>query len=253
MAAGASGGDAETIDIDPRSPEQIAGRLMIQATLLRRVMLELEFEESGDEGLDESRFDEIAILIDRKLWDEAAMWERDFLETPVGEVDDETLAQGTTSLESTAVLLWAIGQLEIVITALHAVDPRDFAEQLPQPDAEVQELAENIELLDPQTLWDAREALDVWSWRMSIELDLRSEGPQRSTELDSVIREVAQEAVDIGMIAAPVLSDLPFEGTPVKKLPVETIEEAAGIAMVRLTAINWICGLVARWGDDAQV
>jgi hypothetical protein len=253
MAAGTTGGDAETIDIDPRSPGQIAGRLIIQATLLRRVMLELEFEESGDEGLDESRFDDIAILIDRKIWDDAAAWERDFLETAVGQVDDELLAQGTTSLESTAVLLWAIGLLEIDITALTAVDPRDFAEFLPQPDAEIDEIAENIEVQDPQVLWDAREALDVWSWRLSIEMDLRSEGATRSTELDSVIREVSQEAVEIGMIAAPVLSDLPFEGTPVKKLPLETIEEAAGIAMVRLTAINWVCGLVARWGDDAQV
>jgi hypothetical protein len=245
--------DPEEIDITPRSPEEIAGRLLIQATLLRRVMLELEFEDSQDTSLDVARFDDLAILMDRGVWDDAAVWEREFLETPVGEVDDEHVAQGTTSLESTAVLLWSCGFLDIDIADLVAIDPRDLVEFLPQPDAEIGEIAANLGIREPQELWDAREALDVWSWRLTIELDLRSEGPGRSRELDSVIADVAKEAVDIGMIDKPVDNDLPMNGGPVKKVDDEAIEMAAGIAMVRLSAINWICGLSPHWGDEASV
>ena len=80
-------GEAEEIDITPRTPEELAARLLIQATLLRRVMIELEHEDAPDDGLNAPRLDDIAILFDRGIWDSAAQWERDFMESPVGEVD----------------------------------------------------------------------------------------------------------------------------------------------------------------------
>jgi hypothetical protein len=96
----------------------------------------------------------------------------------------------------------------------------------------------------------ARAATQDWrsrTTRLADDQEFRASRPD--TDLDDVVRNVAQKAHECGDTGVPIEDDLPVFRTAYRDLDPSEYASATSIAMERHFALNWLCGHPESWDE----
>jgi hypothetical protein len=233
----------DEIDVELRSPAEIAGRLIVLASLLRRAYL--EEARDRDETTDEL-FDLRHWLHETDMLRHATGDERRLIEARPGLLTEEETADIALESESLAALGWSVGLAGGMPPYNQFASPTALLEVIPQPWDPPAPFADGLIPRSDAAIATERERAELWLWRTEIEADRQASRGQERAALDAAIRETAQEAAASGSIEISDTGDFLLDGTPFRDSPAETREAVALIAGRRLHALNWLCG----FGDD---
>ena len=240
-------GDQDEIDIQLRSPEEVRTRVLILATVLRRVALE---DAAADDGGDLSAeaFDEREWLREHGLAGELTAEEAAVLDSPLGSVASEAISEASWWGEALVPLGWAIGALVMPPVATVS-DPRPVIDIVPRPWDEIQDwLGDPAIVSEPEAVRE-REVAEIWYWRLTTEVLRRAASAADTQDYDRAIRDVAAEALEAGLLPALREGDFPVHGRSIRDLSENDVDELLAVTGQRLRALNWLCGLGDSWDD----
>lgn len=226
----------DEIDIQPWPVIEIIGRAVSLATVARRGMLEVD-DERDTFDLETDRFD-LTTWSRTELQNWISDRELELLSAPVGDLDDDALAECDNALVSASAIAWALRGIEIDRLPV----PQDTAieEQVlawaPQPWMKVRQLQSRVRLRSDQELADERERWELWYWRAT-------DGEEDATALADVVQEIA----GAGLIAVSEGDLVTDEGVRFRELDADARDDIAWLAGLRLRALNWTCGFGPTW------
>ena len=239
--------EPDEIDIQLRPPDEVGARIVVLATVYRRLFLEMPTSQSLlQEDPEAERFDLRAWLDQESLTRQATAEELRLIETPVGRLSPDGVAAALWAGEALAALAWAAGLAEIPSSPAPA-NLAPVLDQIPAPWGAVAPFKDAIELRGEEEIARERERAELWLWRANIEQDRREAKGKARSELTGLIREVTREAAEAGLISQPENEDFSVDGVAVTALDRDRIEEIAAIAGARLHALNWLCGFGESW------
>jgi hypothetical protein len=239
----------EEIDINLRPAAEVGRRLVVLATLCRRAFLESASDDLDPEDDPETeRFDLETWLDDQGLGAEQTIWERQFLNTAVGALAEDEARAGTWNAEALVALGWAVGLIDQMPDPVGPTDPAPVLSATPAPWDDPRSWIASIELRPEETVALERERAEIWLWRAEIEDERRQLRGRALSTLESDLREVVRESAEAGLLTSPD-ADFPVSSRPFHTLDQETIDLVAGVAGVRLHALNWLCGFGTSWDD----
>ncbi|MGH2533776.1 MAG: DUF4272 domain-containing protein [Thermomicrobiales bacterium] len=234
----------DEIDIELRSLEEISGRLIILASLLRRG--HLDEADDGDDAARE-RFDLRHWLIDQNIQRYATDDEGRVLDAPLGALTPADVDDIAVTGESLVALGWAVGLVDVIPPYDRFASPADLLATIPAPWDAAARFASGLHPRDDDVIAAERERAELWLWRAEIEAEhLTAGGPERA-EIEAVIRDTARDAVAAGLIQIHTSHDFALSGQPFRDHSAETREAIAIIAERRLHALNWLCGFGRDW------
>src|SRR5918995_4618699 len=129
--------EQDEIDLELRSPVEIRTRILILASVLRRLSLEDRTIEDGSDAIAEA-FDEREWLREQGLAARLTADEAALLNSPPGSVAREAISEASWQGEALVVLGWAIGAHEIPPVGTMS-DPSPILEVVPRPWVETKE------------------------------------------------------------------------------------------------------------------
>ncbi|MEA2512662.1 MAG: hypothetical protein QOJ59_2149 [Thermomicrobiales bacterium] len=242
--------DEEEIDINLRSPSEVGRRLVVLATLCRRAFLEpATSSEELDEDPEAERFDLATWLDEHNLAAELTDQERALLGAPVGTLSGDEAHAATWNAEALVALGWAVGLVSVIPDPIDPADPNPVLQAIPGPWDDPRGLIDSITLCPEERSASERERAEIWLWRAETEEERRRLRGRALLELEGDLRDVVRQSVEAGLINAGVEGDFPVAGRPFRTLDENRIDVAAGVAAVRLHALNWLCGFGTTWDD----
>ncbi len=234
------------VEIELRTPVELADRLVILASVCRRAFLEMQTTDAPEDDAEGERFDLLAWLRTENLDAAVSPVERQLLTTRVGRLAADEAEAASWQAEGLAVLGWAA----VMVTAVPPYDiPADPAAALaliPAPWDTTTAFRRSVHLRSEDDVARERERAELWHWRAST-AELAPRLSRRDQDgLRDAVRDVAVEALLAGLILDIRDDDFAVGGRPYRDLPSDTVETLGEIAFQRHRALNWLCGL----GDD---
>jgi hypothetical protein len=240
----------DEIEINPRSPFEAGRRLIVLASLVRRLFLEDELarESLGNEA-GEERFDLLAWLENSELGNEIESAERTLLSKPIGDFTPDDHWAISSQVEGYAVLGWYLN----LIATLPGFESPDVLDELltkvPQPWDAVGPWLDEVNARSLDELAAQRELAEIWLWRAEVEEEKVMASGRERTEINLAVRETAIEALNAGLVPELTDGDLPVGGKAFKALEMDEQEALGLIAYHRLRALNWLCGYGDSWSE----
>lgn len=239
--------DDDELEIVLRPPGEVGARIILVATLCRRAMLELSPGDVDDpEG---ERFDLAAWLREENLASLLTAEERQFLEARIGGVAPEVAEDMTWNVERLAMLAWAANLVADLPAFTRQSDPQPLLAVVPSPWDSTRSFIKAITLRPEEEVAAAREAAEIWHWRLTLEPEMRFTTGRELSQLQAIVRDVAREAVDGGILDRSVAGDFAVDGVPVAKVSLDDLSAIEDIVAERLRTLNWLCGFGATWAD----
>lgn len=236
-----------TIDIELRSPDDIARRLVVLTSLVRRAALEGSDPTAGEQDAFERETDrfELYSWTMKELHDVVTSSELSLLQAPAGSLIQNDIDQCLACVIPAQALRWSLG-------AIDRLNPSDAPEGLveallawsPGPWDELSRFGRTLGLRDEESIATERERWELWHWRATLEpADI---DPHES--LDDVVSVVTDEARSAGLVES-AKGDFAVAGQPFRALPDEQRTHIAELAEGYLIALNWVCGFGDSWDD----
>lgn len=239
--------DEDELEITLRPPSEVGARIILVAALCRRAMFELSPDDVDDaEG---ERFDLAAWIREEGLASMLSADERQFLEMRVGGLSRELAEDITWNVERLAMLAWGANIVQELPAFTEQSEPRALLDAVPSPWDPTRTFLKSLVLRSEEDVALAREGAEIWYWRLTLESEMRFTTGKELTQLRSIVRDVAREAAESGIIDRPVSGDFGIEGVPVGKVPLDELSHIEDIVAERLRALNWLCGFGASWAD----
>jgi hypothetical protein len=239
--------DEDEIDVELRTPAEVRARILILASILRRLALEDAPTDAAGDLLADA-FDERVWLQDQALAGNLTPRESALLDSAVGSFAPEEIAEVSWQGEAMITLAWAVGAVDKPPVD-RTSNPRPVMELVPRPWDTVQRWMSDPGIVDETDAVRERELADVWHWRAMTELLLREASVADRREYETAVREVAAEALDAGIVPALRDGDFATSGRRFEDLAVGDVEELIAVTGQRLRALNWLCGFGNSWDD----
>lgn len=236
----------DEIEIELRPPAEVARRVIVLATLLRRIALEDAASVDAREAEGEA-FDLREWLQGEGLRSAATEREAVILAAPVGRLQSATCIEISWQGEAMAALLWVLGRAPAPLPDGRAAG-LEMAE-LPAPWDSTEEWISTVQMRSEEAIAIERERAEIWHWRSIVEALRRAADPAERQELEQAIVEVVTDAVAAGLLEDVVADDFAVEGSAVREVPDSTLESLASAWEQRLWALNWACGFGLSWDD----
>lgn len=233
--------DDDFLDIQPWPAIELIGRAVTLASLARRGMLEVD-DQRDPFDVETDRFD-LATWARTELQNWITDRELALLNTPVGDLDDEGLAECDDALISASSVAWALR----AVPADDLPVPEDGeAEQqvlawTPEPWAKVRPLQSRVRVRSDEELAEERERWELWFWRAT---DGRDD--------DEALADVVADVQESGLIPIVDGDFATRAAVPFRGLDADSQDDIAWLAELRLRALNWVCGLGETW-DSAPL
>ena len=238
----------DEIDVNPRQAEEIAARLIVLATLNRRIGIELsmlllpgaqQYAEETD------RFD-LYSWARKELADWISIEELAFLKTSVGKMTDEQMSDHGYDLDAALALAWALGIVGSPHLTVHPIGASDHEIErmmnwAPEPWDRVKGKLRRLKLRSVDELWNERERCAIVWYRWAL-AQLKE-----SSETKAALAMVVQVGESLGLSVKA--GDLVFDGLPIEQLPEETQLSISDVAIAYLHALSWTCGVTSGLWD----
>jgi hypothetical protein len=237
--------EQDEIDLDLRSPVEIRTRILILASILRRLSLEDRANGDGSDAIAEA-FDEREWLREKGLAGRLTGDEAALLDNPPGSITRETISEASWQGEALVVLGWAIGAHEMPPVG-RVSDPRPLLDVVPRPWDETKEWLGDPAIIAESEAAREREVAEIWYWRLTTEVLLRTASTADRQDYEEAIRDVAAEALTAGLLSALRDGDFSVQGTSIKHLSGDAVNELIAVTGQRLRALNWLCGFGNSW------
>ncbi|MDQ3692386.1 MAG: DUF4272 domain-containing protein [Chloroflexota bacterium] len=234
----------DELDINPRSPAEVAGRLLALVGLARRGFLEQPLEMIADDTPAAERYDLLSWLDEERLADFLTPPERAILNAPIGSLSPEDTAAITWGIEGAAVLAWALQSIPELAEYDEVTNAVTVIEVLPATWSRTTEFRTAAMLRDEPDIAQARERAEVWHDRADLYWMIQGGWEDEDDEPRAIVRLMADEAHAAGLIAAPIAGDFVTRGGVYHDLAPDTVETLELIAFHRLVEFNWLCGLI---------
>jgi len=249
--------DELELDIRLRAPRVVGERMVVLAALCRRGFLERSPQEvAGDEDEDDDledaeteRFDLVAWLREEGLDRAATPAERSALHTRIGRLSPDEVARASWGAEALLALAWCTDLLPELPPYDRPADPASLLDAIPSPWQSTKAFLTGLVLRSERQIADERERAELWYWRAGVEAIYRQAAEDEREELRAVIREVARDAENSGLLSRLAGGDFALDGRPVARLSAPLLDDLTAIAFERLRALNWVCGFGASWDD----
>jgi len=239
--------DEDEIDVQLRSPVEVRTRILILAAVLRRLALESPSVDDGGD-LSAEAFDEREWLREKDLVSELTPGEAALLDSQPRSVAPEAVSEASWEVESLVALGWAVGTLPLPPVGTRS-DPRPIMEVVPRPWDETRDWLRDPEIVSELEAVREREVTEIWYWRLTIEVLRRTASLAVSGDYEEAIRDVADEALDAGLLPTLRAGDFTVRGKRVKDLSQSDVDELIAVTGQRLRALNWLCGFGNSWDD----
>jgi hypothetical protein len=219
----------DEIDINPRSATEAGNRLIILASLMRRVFLEEQLaRETLNEEVADERFDLNA-----------------FVSNEISLEEIEELASVSVAI----TLGWYVQLIQELPSYLSQFGVALLIDQVPAPWDLVAPWLESLKPRSLEELAVQRELAELWVWRSEIESDRRNCTGQDLSEIERAIQETLTEAAAAGLIALRERKDFELNGVPFRQFGGDEQEAISLEAINRLRTLNWLCGFGDSWSD----
>ena len=237
----------DEIDVELRSSADIRTRILILATVLRRLALEAAPFDSDSAPIAEA-FDEREWLREQGLLFDLTPREAALLDSSLGSIAPESTIEASWQGEALVALAWAIGVGEM--PPVNAIfDPRPVIDVVPRPWDGIQDWLSDPAIVFESEVIRQRELAEIWHWRVTTEVLRRSGSAAERQDYDDAIRDVAAEALDAGLVPTLRDDDFSVDGRSIKDLSGDDIEQLVAVTGQRLRAFNWLCGFGTSWDD----
>ena len=239
--------DEDEIDVELRTAREVRSRILILASILRRLALEdVSQELQGDPGAD--AFDEREWLREEGLTSHLTAQEAAILDSPLGSIAPEAIVEVSWQGEALAALAWAIGVRDMPpVEATQNLGP--IIDHLPRPWDATNAWMSDSAVVDESDAVREREHAEIWHWRATTELLRREASPADRRDYEAAIAEVTAEADIAGFGQALRDGDFQVRGRNIKEILDTELDELIDITGQRLRALNWLCGFGTSWDD----
>ncbi|HVL24370.1 MAG TPA: hypothetical protein VM450_09795 [Thermomicrobiales bacterium] len=228
--------DENSVDIRPWPAIELIGRAVVLATIARRGMLEVETERDVFD-LETDRFD-LLTWARTELQNWISDEELRLLNAPVGELNEDDLADCDDALIGASTIAWTIRVVpsEQLPLPQDGIAEEQVLEWAPEPWANVRQLVNRARIRGDVELAAERERWELWYWRAT-DADDASHG------LQEVVAEVRESGV------MPVAdNDLATDGgIAFGTLSPDEQDDIAWLSELRLRSLNWACGFGESW------
>jgi hypothetical protein len=239
--------DPGEIDIELRTPEQVRARILILSAILRRLALETTPQDGNGDPLADA-FDEREWLRDQGLQHQVTAREAALLDSPIGAIAAEAIAEVSWQGEALASLAWAVGVVDMPpLDATSDLGP--IMDLVPRPWDAIDAWMSESAIVSESDAARQRELAEIWHWRAATELLLREASATDRRDYTAAITEVAAEARAAGFVPALRDSDFPVRGRNFNELSDTEVDELVAVTGQRLRALNWLCGFGKSWDD----
>ena len=237
--------DEVEIDVEVRTAEEVRARVVILASILRRLALE-DATQDGEGDPHAEAFDEREWLRDQGLTSQLTAREAAFLDSPLGSITLNAILDFSWQGEALAALAWAVGVRDMPpIDAISDLGP--IMDLVPGPwDTIKAWMSDSAIVSEPDAVWE-RERAEIWHWRATTELLRREASPAERSDYEAAIAEVAAEAHAAGIVAALHECDFQLRGRSIREISNTELDELTDITGQRLRALNWLCGFGTSW------
>jgi Domain of unknown function (DUF4272) len=239
--------EQDEIDLELRSPVEIRTRILILASILRRLSLEDCTNGDGSDAIAEA-FDEREWLREQKLSGGLTADEAALLDSPPGSVAREAISEASWQGEALLVLGWAIGAHDMAPLGT-VFDPRPLLDAVPSPWDGTKEWLGDPAIIAESEAAREREVAEIWYWRLTTEALRRTASAADRQDYEEAIRDVAAEALTAGFLPALRDGDFSMDGSSIKDLSGDDIDVLIAVTGQRLRALNWLCGFGKSWDE----
>lgn len=238
--------DEDFVEVDLRSPLQVAERCIILAALIRRLWIEssVALPEPGDWSAE--AFDLREWLRVEGLWNSLTTPEMDFLELPLGDATDDQIAVVAWQAEGLSTLGWALGLVDS-LTPGELGEITGVVQAVPAPWDKINEWTHAARLRPEAEIATERDRAEILEWRVGIEGPRRLSDEQQRADYVAAIAEVVREARSSGLLESDGDTDLAIGGKSVAWFDDPELERLSALAEERLRALNWLCGHGTTW------
>ena len=242
----------DSIEINLRTPRDVALRLLIEIGIVNRAGLEAAATIAERATANEDRFDLFTWLVDTGADAQMTPFEQALFKEPVGGIDEGDVRELVFAMESAAILAWSLSQFDIDPGVPAIRNGGALLAALPGPGDDVGPFLTTAQLRDLEEIAEAREISEIWWWRFDSEVDRDMLSPTERKELDDTILVTTDEAMTAGYLREEVDGDFAIDSVKVRDLDEETLDDFWWISQRRAKALNWLCGYGTSW-DDAPV
>jgi hypothetical protein len=234
------------LNIELRSPEEVARRCIVLAALLRRLSIDVLASATPTDDLAGEAFDLNAWLQLEGIREHATATEARLLDRPVGELEEDEIASVAWQAESLATLAWS---LRLVNSLPHAdaIDVAGLIDHVPSPWDQTKEWILGATLRSESEIARERDRAEIFEWRVALEGPRRRASGPLQLEYAESIADVARESVAAGLTEGISERDFTIAGVPIASIDDEEIERRSALAAERLRALNWLCGFGDSW------
>lgn len=224
------------IDIRPWPVMELIGRAVVLSSVARRGTLEVD---SGRDvfDLETDRFD-LVTWTRTELQNWVSDRELELLNLPIGELDDDDLAECDDALISASTIAWALRAIpsDALPIPQDGVAEGEVMEWAPEPWAKVRQLQSAARLRSDEDLARERERWELWYWRATDVAD----------DADA-LAEVVEEVRESGIILVADNDFATDTGVPYSALSHDDQDDVVWLSELRLRALNWVCGFGDTW------
>ena len=260
---------AEIDTSSPPQPAEVARRALVLRSVLDHTVAALPRDllaryAAGWDPAERARYAPEAQALSRRrvdalrangLWTHAEREEQTVLETPFTDLDIPRLLATSWRAESLAVLLWALGRLDVLPPYDESVNGEVLLGLTARDGGDGFVLGATLRPIEE--IERARTIAELWHWRSRTrqwhEERRRFPGiPGFPVKCwDDVVRFTAPQAVEQGLLSHAVDDDFPAFGRAYRDLSAEEWSRARSIARERHFALNWLCGYAPgnRWSE----
>ena len=235
----------DEIDIQLRTAADVAARVVILSTLLRRLWIESQAATVTATDLDGEAYDLREWLRGERHWDDLTLAEAAILETPPGKLSEDDAATIAWQSEGLATLGWALG-LTGQLGSGYPADVATVVLALPEPWDDLASWVRDCSLRPEKDIAGERDLAEIIAWRAGIEEPMRGASAARLAEYAIAIAEVVREATAAGYLGANE-PDLLVNQQPLTSFTVTGLQKLVALAAERLRALNWLCGFGDSW------
>lgn len=243
--------DDSELEIELRSTEEVAARMVILAAVIRRSTLELPLdddEEDEPDSPEDEQFDIYTALTTDPLARSATLSEIALVRSPIGFTDEETALATFWQIEALAALASVVLQNVSLPDPWQQIETGPLLAAIQEPWDDLTAFARTLELPGEESIARERERAELWLWRCAIDDELRGSTGRDRAELLEILHDTVTEA-----IAAEILpsgnGDFLVNGREFAETDIETKAVITEIATQRLHALNWLCGFGASWDN----
>jgi len=178
--------------------------------------------------------------------------ERDALGLAPGGWTRRMVIDANWRIETLAVLLWALSQLDVLPGLDTMVDNLEILNRsgLFKPAVDFMMGTR----LRPYSMMRAqREIAGIWRWRAHTDMLIREGRVMKgSVPINELIGQAAEELYETQGVSLPAEGDILAFGKPFSELDSEELQMVNSIAVERHFALKWLCGYVDDWGEGAM-